>query len=105
MATPAGADVDVSAGIDGVVTRLDGPGRGLDGLDSRVETAGGRVDGALVVEGSAAAVAASSGWVAGWVAVVMDVGGPWGLGTTAPGAGFEAGAPALTVVEAWRLRS
>ena len=71
----------------------------LVGIDPPVETAGGRVDGAEAVEGSACAVATA------WTAVVTEVGGACGLGPVAGGAGFERGAPALTIVETWRLRS
>jgi hypothetical protein len=94
-ATAAGPDGDV------VVARpVDRPaGRGLDGVDPPVETVGRLVDGEAVVEGSAGAVAA------GGAAIVTEVGGACGRGAVARGAGFDASAPALTVVETWRLRS
>jgi hypothetical protein len=96
-ATASGPDVDV------VVARVvAGPGRGLDRLDPPVETAGGRVDGAKVVEGIAGASATLGAAV---VTEGSEVGGACGPGPAGGGADFEVGAPALTVVETWRLRS
>ncbi|HKY74901.1 MAG TPA: hypothetical protein VJS45_02080 [Acidimicrobiia bacterium] len=96
MATPAGPDVDV------VVPRPDaGVVRCLDlvGIDPPAETAGGRLEGEEVVEGSGGVVATL------WGAVTTEVGGACGVWLAAGRTGVGAGAPALTVVETWRLRS
>jgi hypothetical protein len=94
VATPATPDVG------DVVARPDaGPVRCLDRVDPPVETVGGRVEGEEVVEGGAGAVATVG------AAVVTEVGGACGLGPAAGGAGFEAGAAAVTIVVTWRLRS